>query len=368
MPNAPVRVWRDWVLVGALTVTAVLEGTLRSEVEWRPVALLLAVALVWPLLWRRTKPFEMVAVVFGAVIALSLASVAAEVGSVGLYTMIYVLVLPYALLRWGSGRDVARGVPILLVAFGVGISVEYTGVGDAVAAAVFFMFPAVLGALVRYQTTYQDREKEQVKLREREQLARELHDTVAHHVSAIAVRAQAGRVVATDEPDAAVEALRVIEHEASRALTEMRLMVGTLRGGEQAELEPQRGVADIQRLAASAGGALPVIVELHGDVGAVSPPLGAALYRLAQESITNAVRHARHATRILVVVDVQREDVRLTVVDDGDRVDPVRSSVGYGIVGMTERATLLGGALAAGPEADRGWTVSATLPRMGGTR
>jgi signal transduction histidine kinase len=363
-----VRVWRDWVLIGALTLTALLEGTLRSEVEWRPVAILLAVGLVWPLLWRRTKPLEMVAIVFGAVSLLSVTSLVASVGSVGLYTMVYVLLLPYALLRWGSGRDVVLGVPILLVAFGLGIAVEYTGLGDAIGAAVFFMFPAVLGALVRYQTTYQDREKEQVKLREREQLARELHDTVAHHVSAIAVRAQAGQVVATDEPDAAVEALRVIEHEASRALTEMRLMVGNLRDGEQAELEPQRGVADIRRLADSAGAALPVTVELHGDIDTVSPSVGAAIYRLAQESITNAVRHARHATRILVRVDVQSEDIRLTVVDDGDRPDPVRRTVGYGIVGMTERATLLGGELEAGPGAERGWTVDATLPRTGATR
>ncbi len=368
VPDAPVRVWRDWVLVGAVTLTALLEGTLRSDVVWRPVALLLAVALAWPLLWRRTKPLAMVALVFGTVIGLSVVSAASGVGSVGLYTMVFVLLLSYALLRWGSGRDVILGIPILIVAFGLGISVEYTGVGDAIAAAVFFMFPPVLGALVRYQATYQAREKEQVKLREREQLARELHDTVAHHVSAIAVRAQAGQVVADDAPDAAVEALRVIELEASRALSEMRLMVGGLRDSGEVELEPQKSVTDIQRLAESAGGSPPVIVELHGDVAAVSPSVGAALYRLAQESITNAVRHARSATGIFVRVDVRREDVLLTVVDDGRQVDQARGTPGYGIVGMTERAALLGGTLEAGPGADRGWAVTATLPRTGATR
>ena len=93
------------------------------------------------------------------------------------------------------------------------------------------LFPAVLGAAVRYRTNFRHRSLEQVRLRERERLARELHDTVAHHVSAIAVRAQAGQVVATTRPAAAVEALRVIEAEASRTLAEMRAMVGVLRDG-----------------------------------------------------------------------------------------------------------------------------------------
>ena len=107
--------------------------------------------------------------------------------------------------------------------------------GEAVGGAVFAMSPVVLGLAVRFQTAYQLRERDQVVLLEREQLARELHDTVAHHVSAIAVRAQAGRVVAATDPGAAVDALLVIEAEASRALTEMRLMVGALRTGEEAD-------------------------------------------------------------------------------------------------------------------------------------
>ena len=164
------------------------------------------------------------------------------------------------------------------------------------------LFPAALGASVRYRANSRLREMDQVKLREREQLARELHDTVAHHVSAIAIRAQAGRVVAASHPDAAVDALEVIEEEASRTLAEMRTMVGALRQGEEPDLAPQRGVADIERLAHSAGDRPRVDVELSGDLDDLRPSVEAAIYRLAQESITNAMRHARHATRINVWV------------------------------------------------------------------
>ncbi len=364
-PNAPARVWRDWVLVGAVVVSAVLEGSLRSDVVWRPVAVTEALVFVWTLLWRRAHPLAMVAIVFGALIVLSVVSVVDDTGSVGLYTSVYVLLLPYALLRWGSGREVVLGLPIVLAAYGLGIAADYTGVGDAVAASVFALFPAVLGALVRIQVSYQANEKDQIKLREREQLARELHDTVAHHVSAIAVRAQAGRVVAATDPEAAIDSLRIIEEEASRALTEMRLMVGALRQGEEADFAPQRGVSDISRLARGAGGSPPVTLEISGSLDDLRPSVGAAIYRLAQESITNAVRHARHATCIDVRIEGDEHCVRLTVADDGDAHPAGRSWSGYGLVGMSERAELLGGTFDAGPRPDGGWVVKAILPKEG---
>lgn len=362
-PNAPARVWRDWVLVGLLVPVALLEFALRSDVNWPAVALGLALGLLGTLLWRRTHPLEMVTLVFGTLIVLSIATMSADVRSVGLYTSVYVLLLPYALLRWGSGAEVIIGLPIILVAYALGIAADYTGVGDAVAASVFAVFPAVLGALVRYQSSYQANEKRQIKLIEREQLARELHDTVAHHVSAIAVRAQAGRVVASTDPQAAIDSLRIIEEEASRALTEMRLMVGALRDGEEAELAPQHVVADITRLATAVGDSPPVTVLLTGDLDDLRPSVGSAVYRLAQEAITNARRHARHATRIDVCVDGDDTCVRLSVADDGDAHPAGRSWSGYGLIGMSERASLLGGTLEAGPRPGRGWAVSAVLPK-----
>jgi signal transduction histidine kinase len=106
-----------------------------------------------------------------------------------------------------------------------------------------------------------------------------------------------------------------------------------------------------------------VDVELSGDLEGLRPMVGAAVYRIAQESITNAVRHARRATRIDVRVTGEQDWVRLTVLDDGE--SGAASPPGYGLAGMSERAALLGGTLEAGPSAERGWLVTATLPRNG---
>ncbi|MGZ5409948.1 MAG: sensor histidine kinase [Aeromicrobium sp.] len=366
VPDPPTRVWRDWALVAVLVPTAVLEGLLRDEVVWRPVALVLALGLVIPLLWRRTNPLAAVAAAFGAIIVVDIAALFGDAGPVGLYTNAYVLLFPYSLFRWGSGREAVIGLAIILVTGGLSIAGDYTGAVDAVLGSVILLFPAALGASIRYRANSRLREVDQVKLLEREQLARELHDTVAHHVSAIAIRAQAGRTLAAADPDAAVDALEVIEQEASRTLAEMRTMVGALRQGEKPDLAPQRGVADIERLAHGAGDRPRVDVELSGDLDDLPSSVEAGIYRLAQESITNAVRHARHATRVNFLVVGDDRSVRLTVSDDGESGSfSAGSSSGYGIAGMTERAKLLGGTLEAGPSLDRGWTVEAMVPRNG---
>jgi signal transduction histidine kinase len=355
---------RDWLLVALLVASAVLEGVLRQDVIWRPVVVLLALALPFLLPWRRTRPLGVVAVTFATLTVLGVAGYVAVGESVGLDTLVYVIMLPYALFRWASGREAAVGLLFILAAYGVGIASDYTGVADAILAGVFPLFPAAVGASVRYRSTWRLRERDQAKLREREQLARELHDTVAHHVSAIAIRAQAGRVVAPTDPRAALDALEVIEDEASRTLAEMRHIVGVLRRGEAPELAPQQGVADIRRLGALRHGPH-VDVSLVGDLDDVAPAVGAALYRIAQESVTNALRHARHATRVTVTVDGERDCLRLSVCDDGDSAGGWSSADGYGLVGMAERAALLGGTLEAGPDPHGGWAVVASLPRSG---
>ncbi len=280
-PRPPNRVWRDWALVGVLVPMAALEGILRDDVVWRPVALVLCVGLACTLLWRRTKPLAAVAVSFGALIVVEVAALIADVGPVGLDTMAYVLLLPYALFRWGSGREAVAGLVLILVMAVLAIAADATDLGEAVFGAALLLFPAALGASVRYWATSRLQELDQVKIREREQLARELHDTVAHHVSAIAIRAQAGRVVAASDPEAAVDALQLIEAEASRTLAEMRVIVAALRVREHPDLSPQRGVADIERLARTVGGSARVEVELSGDLHDLRPSVGAAIYRLA---------------------------------------------------------------------------------------
>lgn len=365
-PLPPKRVWRDWVLVAALATAAVLEGLLRAELVWRSFTLLLTLAFVFTLLWRRTNPLIVVGVVFGATAIVNVLATVNGVAWEGLHTAACVLLLPYSLFRWGSGGEAVIGLAIILASFLTAATAQPLNLGEVVGGTMVLLFPAALGASVRYQDNSQLRAMEQTKLLEREQLARELHDTVAHHVSAIAVQAQAGRSVAASRPAAAVDALKIIEEEASRTLVEMRTIVGALRQHGAADLAPQSGVANIERLARNSSDRLRVDVELEGDLDDLAPSVDAAIYRLAQESITNTMRHARHATRINVRIDGDGERVRLTVRDDGE-LSRFGDGSGrrYGLLGMAERAKLLGGSLHAGPHPDRGWTVDAVLPKKG---
>jgi signal transduction histidine kinase len=365
VPNPPKPQWWDWVLVAALVAVAAIETVVREDVVWRPVNLILIVAVAPLLLWRRTHPLATVAVAFSLFAVVDIAAIVMGADWDGPSpTALVLLLFPYALYRWGSGREATIGLAFVLwpVVLGVGRA----PVGDVVGGALILLFAAALGAAFRYRNSARVHRGDQAKLREREQLARELHDTVAHHVSAIAIQAQAGRTVAESRPDAVLDALVVVEKEASRALTEMRTIVGALRRGEQSDLTPQPGVADIERLARSTGKAPHVDVTLTGDLDGLPPSVDAALYRLAQESVTNALRHARHATLVHVVVTGDDDGVRLTVWDDGDARPPdAGSPSGFGLLGMAERARLLGGAFEAGPNRAGGWTVHAELPKSG---
>jgi signal transduction histidine kinase len=361
-PRPPVRVWRDWALVAVLVLWSVIETVFRNDLAWRPAALTVSLVIVLALLWRRTHPLGAVAVAFGTLIAFDVARIFAIDGT-GLNSIAAVLVLPYSLFRWGAGREAAIGLSLILVWLAVTLAAVSTGPAEVVAGYGFFLFSAALGTSIRYHANARIRDIEQAKLRQRSQLARELHDSVGHHVSAIAIQAQAGRALAASHPDRALATLETIEEAASRTLEEMRAMVRVLRDGSEPAFAPHPGVADIEQLARSVGGWPRVHVQLSGDLDDLNPSVGIALYRIAQEAVTNAVRHARHATRITIHVDHEGEQVRLTVRDDGDASTTGHTAPGYGLVGMAERASLLGGTLQAGPDPDGGWTVDALLPK-----
>jgi len=362
-PRPPVHAARDCVLVGALIIAAVIEAALRPELPWRVASVLLAAAWFAALPWRRHRPLLVAVATIGVCAAVTVLT-GGEAPQ--LSTLVALLIVPYAVVRWGSGREALTGSALLLVAAGAAIWASYSGPGDVVGGFAVMTAALTLGAAVRYRARARHRELDQVKLLEREALARDLHDTVAHHVSAIAIRAQAGLATSVADPAAATDALRVIEAEASRALTEMRTMVRALRRDQPAETAPSPRVADLERLASREGDGPAVTVLLTGDVDDVPESIGAAIYRLAQESVTNARRHARHATRIEVRVTADDTSVRLRVSDDGD-TSAVRQPAGYGLIGMVERAGLLGGTCEAGPNPGRGWTVTAVLPRTGAT-
>jgi signal transduction histidine kinase len=362
-PDPPAPDWRDWALVGALMVSAVAESIFRTDVPWRPLAIVVALLVIPVLPWRRTHPLFATAVGFGGAMVLHLPLILDGVHDAGLYTMVCVLLLPYALYRWASGREALIGTAIVAIPAVLGLATSETQ-EDLIGGTTVLVAAFALGAAMRYRAVARGREVQQVRTLERGELARELHDTVAHHVSAIAIQAQAGRAVAATDPAAALDALAVIEAEASRTLSEMRTMVRVLRDGEgldgdAVEYAPQRGIGDLDELTRMS----PLVrVQCVGDLADLPQPVEGAVYRICQESVTNAIRHALHPTKVGVEVRGEAGVVRLRVHDDGQAARPA-TTVGYGLLGMAERAKLLGGACRAGPDPVGGWTVEATLPR-----
>lgn len=364
-PNPPRRVWRDWALVTVLLGCAVLEGVTREELVWRPLSVPMHLIPIVMLLWRRTHPLLSVAIAWSVITGLDITAIAVGRDSPGLVTMVGLIVFPYALYRWGSGREAVIGLLIMSVMHVTNMIYYPSGPELTIASFAFLLLPTALGAAVRFRDRAQTNAIAEAKLFEREQLARELHDTIAHRVSAIAIQAEAGTALAVSDPEASASTLRTIKEEASRTLTEMRSIVGMLRKGEDGH-SPQKRLSDLERLVADGAQQPPIELEVFGELDDVAPSIQTAVFRIAQEATTNARRHARRATRISIRVEEDDRDVTVTVDDDGDAsyVDP-KSSAGYGLVGMSERASLHGGSLDAGPNRGRGWTVKAVLPKQG---
>ncbi|MDX3005085.1 histidine kinase [Kribbella solani] len=351
----------DWLLVGVLAAAALVEGIARPSLAWRPVVTVLALALIAALLWRRSRPLMAALAGWGVAGLLSVLQLTVHAGDLGLDSMSAVLILLYSLVRWGSGREIALGTAYVAVVVVLGMYATTAGRAEVFGGSVLLLLVVALAVVFRYRADLWRRQQREIRNQERVALARELHDTVAHHVSAIAVQAQAGGVVAGLRPEKAVEVLAAIEREASRTLAEMRSMVQVLREDEATAYSPQLGVADLPALARR--DVTPTVeVSLDGALTQLARPVDAALYRLAQESLTNAVRHARSATH--VSIDVRREGntVKLSVSDNGQTEPGPPPRPGFGLLGMAERAQLLGGSLSAGPAPEGGWLVEAVLP------
>lgn len=364
----PARVARDWALFALILGIAVAEVAFIDEMAWRWLGVVVGLILAFATLWRRTRPLPAVALGFGPFMAVDLATTVAGSESFSLNAGLAVLVLMYALFRWGTGRQAAIGSLIALAGWAVSVTTGPTSATDPIGGLLVLLFPAALGASVRYRRIVRNQQFERVRLHERDALARELHDTVAHHVSAIAIQAQAGQVLANaGDVAGAGQSLSLIEKQATLSLTEMRSVVATLRrAGEASETSVARGIGDIQDLATPEGAPGPrVQVEMRGELDDLRPGVQAALFRVAQEAVTNVNLHATHAGRVAVSVVGEHDTVHLEVTDDGDRVALVGRPSGYGLVGMEERVTLLGGTFEAGPLPERGWTVQAIIPRTG---
>ncbi|MFI6578456.1 sensor histidine kinase [Nocardiopsis sp. NPDC050513] len=221
------------------------------------------------------------------------------------------------------------------------------------------------GLFLRWRAAQHREHMATVRAQERLSLARDLHDVVAHEVTGIVVQVQALRYIAERDPEAVRAALPGIEAAGGRALESMRGMVSRLRDPADAPLAANVAQG-LERLAAPARGGRPEVCVHAGEAVADLPTdVGTAVLRIAQESVTNALRYARGAERVSVVVEVLDDGVRLRVYDDG-RGGAVAVGGGYGLLGMAERARLVGGELTAGPLGPaQGWVVRAWLPLDG---
>jgi signal transduction histidine kinase len=196
---------------------------------------------------------------------------------------------------------------------------------------------------------------------ERLRIARELHDIVSYGFATISLQAGVAAHLAETRPEQAIEALHVIRDASREVLVELRVILGQLRADDGAA-EPARGIGRLSVLvdrARSAG--VRVSVRCAGRPRPVPVGLDIAVYRIVQEALTNVFRHAPGSVaRVLVAYEAQ--GLRVTIEDDGDGSDGPSEGSGYGIVGMRERASSLGGVLEAGPLPEGGFGVQAFLP------
>jgi signal transduction histidine kinase len=211
---------------------------------------------------------------------------------------------------------------------------------------------------------------EQAVADERRRIARELHDVVAHHVSVMGVLATGARRVLPRRPEAADEALGTIEDTSRTTLRELRRLLDVLRTDAEsaADLAPQPNLAGIETLVEQVRDAgLPVLLQVDGEPRGLDPGVALTVYRIAQEALTNALKHAGPATaEVRLRFGVYWLTVEVS--DTGRGPAPGRTTVGHGLVGMRERVSLYGGTLRTGPRPGGGYRVYAKIPveQLGG--
>jgi signal transduction histidine kinase len=219
-----------------------------------------------------------------------------------------------------------------------------------------------------------EREREQwakqAVAQERRVISRELHDVVAHNVSVIVAQSAAAQRVANDHPEEAISTLEAIEHAGRGALAEMRRLMGLLRTetDQRRARSPQPGLENLETLIGQVSAAgLPTTLRIDGTPRPIPAGLDLSAFRIIQEALTNALKHAGPA-RADVIVRYEESRLLLTIDDDGvgrDGRQPAATRPRYGHLGMRERVALFGGDLRVGPRAAGGYRVTACLPLDG---
>ena len=378
--GAPLR--SDVVLSAAMTVVCVaelytdyaFEGTTASA----PSAVHVAAAVIVgvSLAWRRLHPV-VVAVLVGVVLTAQ-SVLAARPNVYG--EIIALLVVLFGLTAYASSWRSATWSAVVSLALGVLLSVSQTDdpVGESVTLVIFGAVVLVSGAAVRRQRERAEQMRHQRDLAdarardiantERARIARELHDVVAHGMSVVILQARGGRRIIDDEPIRAARAFDDIERVASDCLDEMRRLLGILRttgptdrgAASEPPLAPQPRLSELSALVAQAqASGAEVDLVVHGDARALSPAIELSAYRIAQEALTNSLKHAP-GSAAHVRLDYGTDAIDVVVTDEGPGMGEAVG--GHGLIGMRERVELFGGTFMAGAEPGGGFGVRARLP------
>ena len=339
---------------------------------------LVAFGYTVPLAWRRRAPLAVAAAVVAATLLMGLTLTPVDSLFVPLAT---ILSSAYGCGAYRDGRVALAGLVLVAAALPV-ITATMEGriVADYVFPPLLMAVAWLAGRAVRTRTRLAaelheaaarvaEASEEEQKLaasEERRRIAREMHDLVAHSMSVMVVQAGGARRILERDPGRALEAATRIERTGRDALSEMRHLLGVLNG-PHAVLAPQPTLGEIGELvlrARSAG--LPAVLEFRGERRDLPAGLDLAAYRIVQEGLTNALKHAAHAPTT-VTVDWSEATLTLEIRDHGPRAAR-RGDGGHGLVGMRERVRLYGGEIEAGPAEGGGWRVRATLPVAGDAR
>jgi signal transduction histidine kinase len=360
------------LVLGVVCLQGVFGENGLKQPWWAAIAL--AQLSVLPLAWRRSRPVAVLASTLAAAIVgdLWFSGFLIPGPAVALYT-----VAAHCERRVAIAAAAATGVALLVpAAAGRGVS----SAGFAVAMYAVFVVAWAVGDNLRTRRAYlgevedrvarleRDREEQarRAVAAERARIARELHDLISHNVSVMVVQAAAGSDVFDGQPDRARMALRAIESIGREALVELRRLLGVVSAddaGEAAGLSPQPGLARLPELVEQVGaGGLRVELTVEGEARDLPAGVDLSAFRIVQEALTNTLKHAR-ASRAPVSLHYTGDGLAIDVIDDGTASNG--DGGGRGIVGMRERAALVGGRLSAGPRPAGGFAVHAWMPLEG---